>query len=99
MSFLTQLNTLTPMQRIQRAHVELMGHPDTIRQICLCLRDVDPFHSGDEALRTKRFRTHVLVLELLAAVCLVPKGHPRILDAFEHYKDVRPPILVRFGRR
>lgn len=30
MSFLTQLNTLTPMQRIQRAHVELMGHPDTM---------------------------------------------------------------------
>jgi predicted metal-dependent peptidase len=30
MSFLTQLNTLTPTQRIQRAHVELMGHPDTM---------------------------------------------------------------------
>ena len=30
MSFLTQLNTLTPMQRIQRCHVELMGHPDTM---------------------------------------------------------------------
>ena len=30
MSFLTQLNTLTPTQRIQRAHVELMGHADTM---------------------------------------------------------------------
>ena len=30
MSFLTQLNVLTPTQRIQRAHVELMGHADTI---------------------------------------------------------------------
>ena len=30
MSFLTQLNTLTPMQRIQRSHVELMGHQDTM---------------------------------------------------------------------
>ena len=30
MSFLTQLNTLTPAQRIQRAHVELMGHPETM---------------------------------------------------------------------
>jgi predicted metal-dependent peptidase len=30
MSFLTQLNTLTPTQRIQRSHVELMGHPDTM---------------------------------------------------------------------
>jgi predicted metal-dependent peptidase len=30
MSFLTQLNTLTPTQRVQRAHVELMGHPETM---------------------------------------------------------------------
>ena len=30
MSFLTQLNMLTPAQRVQRAHVELMGHPDTM---------------------------------------------------------------------
>ena len=30
MSFLTQLNKLTPTQRVQRAHVELMGHPDTM---------------------------------------------------------------------
>jgi len=30
MSFLTQLNMLTPTQRVQRAHVELMGHPETM---------------------------------------------------------------------
>ena len=30
MSFLTQLNKLTPTQRVQRAHVELMGHPETM---------------------------------------------------------------------
>jgi len=30
MSFLTQLNTLTPTQRIQRSHVELMGHAETM---------------------------------------------------------------------
>ena len=30
MSFITQAKTLTPTQRLQRAHVELMGHPDTM---------------------------------------------------------------------
>ncbi len=30
MSFLTQLNVLTPTQRIQRSHVELMGHSETM---------------------------------------------------------------------
>jgi len=28
--FLTQMNSLTATQRVQRAHVELMGHPDTM---------------------------------------------------------------------
>ena len=30
MSFITQSKTLTPMQRLQRAHVELMGNPETM---------------------------------------------------------------------
>ncbi len=30
MSFITQSKSLTPMQRVQRAHVELMGHPETM---------------------------------------------------------------------
>jgi predicted metal-dependent peptidase len=30
MSFLTQTRSLTPTQRVQRAHVELMGHPETM---------------------------------------------------------------------
>ena len=30
MSFITQSKTLSPMQRVQRAHVELMGHPETM---------------------------------------------------------------------
>ena len=66
-----------------------MSHPDSINQICLCLSNVDPFKSGTEDQRNKVHRTHVLVLELLAAVCLVPKGHPRILEAFDHYKEVK----------
>lgn len=30
MSFITQLQSLTPTQKLQRAHVELMGHKDTM---------------------------------------------------------------------
>ena len=49
---------------------------------------------ADDDLDTKdaikrRYRTHILVLELLAAVCLVSKGHGRILEAFDNFKMVR----------
>lgn len=36
----------------------------------------------------RTYRTHILVLELLAAVCLVPKGHARILQAFDTFQKV-----------
>eukprot|EP00048_Salpingoeca_helianthica_P005724 m.90967 g.90967 ORF g.90967 m.90967 type:complete len:545 (+) comp13717_c0_seq3:162-1796(+) len=64
----------------------VMAHADTINQICLCLGTVDPFH-GEAPAETlaRKYRTHILVLELLAAVCLVPKGHPRVLEAFDAF--------------
>lgn len=34
-------------------------------------------------------RTKALVLELLAAVCLVRGGHEIILSAFDNFKEVR----------
>lgn len=34
------------------------------------------------------FRTKALVLELLAAVCLVSGGHEIILTAFDNFKEV-----------
>ena len=34
-------------------------------------------------------RTKALVLELLAAVCLVRGGHDIILSAFDNFKEVR----------
>lgn len=37
-------------------------------------------------------RTKALVLELLAAVCLVRGGHEIILAAFDHFKEVREDI-------
>lgn len=73
----------------------VMGHPDSINQICLCLKDIDPFKSTSAEEQTRRFRTHVLVLELLAAVCLVPKGHRRVLEAFDNFKMVNNEA-VRF---
>ena len=39
-------------------------------------------------------RTKALVLELLAAVCLVAGGHELIVNAFTHFKKVRQSILL-----
>jgi hypothetical protein len=65
----------------------VMAHPQTIDQICLCLANVNPFRGQQpQDLIRRKYRTHILVLELLAAVCLVPKGHTRVLAAFDHFK-------------
>lgn len=42
-------------------------------------------------------RTKALVLELLAAVCLVRGGHEIILSAFDNFKEVRYSALLEFG--
>lgn len=39
------------------------------------------------------FRTKALVLELLAAVCLVRGGHEMIIAAFNNFKEVRKENL------
>lgn len=39
-------------------------------------------------------RTKALVLELLAAVCLVRGGHEIILSAFNNFKEVRGLSMV-----
>lgn len=44
------------------------------------------------------FRTKALVLELLAAVCLVRGGHEIILSAFDNFKEVRAAKMVRRRR-
>lgn len=40
------------------------------------------------SLNHQSLRTKSLVLELLAAICLVKGGHELILSAFDHFKDV-----------
>uniref|UniRef100_A0A7N8YLA7 Formin-like 1b n=1 Tax=Mastacembelus armatus TaxID=205130 RepID=A0A7N8YLA7_9TELE len=53
----------------------VMKHPCCVNEITLSLNDRNP-------------RTKALVLELLAAVCLVRGGHDIILTAFDNFKEV-----------
>ncbi|XP_055360384.1 formin-like protein 1 isoform X5 [Betta splendens] len=53
----------------------VMKHPSCVNEIALSLNNRNP-------------RTKALVLELLAAVCLVRGGHDIILSAFDNFKEV-----------
>ncbi|XP_025738663.1 formin-like protein 3 isoform X5 [Callorhinus ursinus] len=53
----------------------VMSHPHAVNEIALSLNNKNP-------------RTKALVLELLAAVCLVRGGHEIILAAFDNFKEV-----------
>ncbi|XP_056156962.1 formin-like protein 2 isoform X2 [Lampris incognitus] len=53
----------------------VMSHPHAVNEIALSLNNRNP-------------RTKALVLELLAAVCLVRGGHEIILAAFDNFKTV-----------
>uniref|UniRef100_A0A8B9YHV6 Formin like 1 n=1 Tax=Bos mutus grunniens TaxID=30521 RepID=A0A8B9YHV6_BOSMU len=55
----------------------VMNHPACVNEIALSLNNKNP--------RTKAL---ALVLELLAAVCLVRGGHDIILSAFDNFKEV-----------
>ncbi|KAI5101979.1 disheveled-associated activator of morphogenesis 1 isoform X2 [Silurus meridionalis] len=54
-----------------RSHV--LAHPESINIIA-------------QSLSTENIRTKVAVLEILAAVCLVPGGHRKVLEAMIHYQ-------------
>ncbi|NXG91541.1 FMNL3 protein, partial [Stercorarius parasiticus] len=54
----------------------VMSPPPAVNEIALSLNNKNP-------------RTKALVLELLAAVCLVRGGHEIILAAFDNFKEVR----------
>uniref|UniRef100_A0A8C8A3Y5 Dishevelled associated activator of morphogenesis 2 n=1 Tax=Oryzias sinensis TaxID=183150 RepID=A0A8C8A3Y5_9TELE len=54
-----------------RAHV--LVHPQSINTI-------------SQSLRTENIKTKVAVLEILGAVCLVPDGHKKVLQAMGHYQ-------------
>lgn len=54
-----------------RAHV--LGHCESINIIA-------------QSLATENIKTRVAVLEILGAVCLVPGGHKKVLEAMTHYQ-------------
>nr|XP_033795519.1 disheveled-associated activator of morphogenesis 2 isoform X2 [Geotrypetes seraphini] len=54
-----------------RAHV--LAHPESINII-------------SQSLRMENLKTKIAVLEILGAVCLVPDGHKKVLQAMLHYQ-------------
>lgn len=54
-----------------RAHV--LSHPESINIIA-------------QSLATENVKTKVAVLEIMGAVCLVPGGHKKVLEAMLHYQ-------------
>ncbi|KAL1138866.1 hypothetical protein AAG570_008928, partial [Ranatra chinensis] len=55
-----------------RAHV--LAHPTAINTIA-------------QSLSSENIKTKVAALEILGAVCLVPGGHKKVLDAMTHYQN------------
>ncbi|KAK0142669.1 Formin-like protein 2 [Merluccius polli] len=66
---------LRAIMNYQSGFNQVMSHPSCVNQITLGLNSRNP-------------RTKALVLELLAAVCLVRGGHDIILSAFDNFKVV-----------
>ncbi|KAM9837583.1 formin-like protein 1 [Aulostomus maculatus] len=66
---------LRAIMNYQSGFNEVMKHPCCVNEITLGLNNRNP-------------RTKALVLELLAAVCLVRGGHDIILSAFDNFKEV-----------
>ncbi|KAM9785523.1 formin-like protein 3 [Neosynchiropus ocellatus] len=89
----------------------LVGQKDDVHVCIMCLRAIMNYqygfnmvmshaHAVNEialSLNNKSSRTKALVLELLAAVCLVRGGHEIILSAFDNFKEVCQERL-RFER-
>ncbi|XP_056258602.1 formin-like protein 1 isoform X2 [Seriola aureovittata] len=66
---------LRAIMNYQSGFNQVMTHPRCVNEITLSLNSRNP-------------RTKALVLELLAAVCLVRGGHDIILSAFDNFKEV-----------
>ncbi|XP_050954663.1 formin-like protein 1 isoform X1 [Labeo rohita] len=66
---------LRAIMNYQLGFNQVMAHPSCVNEITL-------------SLNNKSARTKALVLELLAAVCLVRGGHEIIIAAFDNFKEV-----------
>uniref|UniRef100_A0A8C9SR70 Formin like 1 n=1 Tax=Scleropages formosus TaxID=113540 RepID=A0A8C9SR70_SCLFO len=83
-------------------HSRIVSQKDDVHVCIMCLRAIMNYQSGFNlvmthprcvneitlSLNNKNPRTKVLVLELLAAVCLVRGGHDIIIAAFDNFKEV-----------
>ncbi|XP_014663901.1 PREDICTED: disheveled-associated activator of morphogenesis 1-like isoform X2 [Priapulus caudatus] len=56
-----------------QGRASVLSHPDSINIIA-------------QSLSTENVKTKTAVLEILGAVCLVPGGHRKVLDAMQHYR-------------
>uniref|UniRef100_H3A5F3 Formin like 1 n=1 Tax=Latimeria chalumnae TaxID=7897 RepID=H3A5F3_LATCH len=93
-------NTLHSRKALRNSRI--VSQKDDVHVCILCLRAIMNYQSGFNlvmthprcvneitlSLNNKSARTKALVLELLAAVCLVRGGHEIILAAFENFKEV-----------
>uniref|UniRef100_A0A8B9MU59 Formin like 1 n=1 Tax=Accipiter nisus TaxID=211598 RepID=A0A8B9MU59_9AVES len=91
-----------PTGRKTLRNSRLVSQKDDVHVCIMCLRAIMNYQSGFSlvmnhpacvneitlSLNNKNARTKALVLELLAAVCLVRGGHDIILAAFDNFKEV-----------
>ncbi|KAI1884120.1 hypothetical protein AGOR_G00223170 [Albula goreensis] len=96
-----RLNTFAHSVKALR-NPRAVGQKDDVHVCIMCLRAIMNYQSGFNlvmthprcvneitlSLNNKNPRTKALVLELLAAVCLVRGGHDIILSAFNNFKEV-----------
>uniref|UniRef100_A0A8C7PQ53 Formin-like 1a n=1 Tax=Oncorhynchus mykiss TaxID=8022 RepID=A0A8C7PQ53_ONCMY len=98
---LCRITSLAQSRRTQKIS-RLASQRDDVHVCIMCLRAIMNYQSGFNqvmthprcvneitlSLNNKNPRTKALVLELLAAVCLVRDGHDIILAAFDNLKEV-----------
>ncbi|KAI3365015.1 hypothetical protein L3Q82_000951 [Scortum barcoo] len=99
-TFTVRFNSLQNRKALRSSRV--VSQTDDVHLCIMCLRAIMNYQSGFNlvmkhpccvneitlSLNNRNPRTKALVLELLAAVCLVRGGHDIILSAFDNFKEV-----------
>ncbi|MBN3276157.1 FMNL1 protein, partial [Polyodon spathula] len=95
-----RINSMHSRKALRNSRI--VSQKDDVHVCIMCLRAIMNYQSGFTlvmthprcvneitlSLNNKNARTKALVLELLAAVCLVRGGHDIILSAFDNFKEV-----------
>lgn len=99
-AFTVRFNSVQNRKALRNSRV--VSQKDDVHLCIMCLRAIMNYQSGFNlvmthprcvneitlSLNNRNPRTKALVLELLAAVCLVRGGHDIILSAFDNFKEV-----------